>query len=156
MNSFESEDVIENNSIEILVNKTKDKYLLYSDVVELFPEEKEKLYEDYISYYNAGIKLYGKDKFTKSLNNVLKNVNSYNSLQSPELVRQLTFKGNTLWHLVKTCYLYQCQADSYLNENHNELYNRTLEYVSKYKRVALYKYGLKEFNKTYKEIVMES
>jgi len=156
MNGFDSEYATENNNIEILVNKTKDKYLLYNDVIELFPDEKETLYEEYISYYNVVIKLYGKEKFTKSLNSVLNNINKYNSLQSPELVRQLTFKGNTLWHLVKTCYLYQCQADNYLSENHNELYNKTLEYVSKYKRVAFYKYGVEEFNKTYKEILIES
>ena len=130
----------------------KEKYIIHYQIFDIFSEDAKELYESYISMKKNCELKYGTLIFNEYFNNFMKDVCGFYSPKIPNMVRQFTYKGNDIWTLVKTAYMYKEQA---LQCRNQESCNSTMHYFEKYKAAAIFKYGETAFYDTYYKIDSE-
>ena len=117
--------------------KLSEKYKLYSNIVDIFPEDAKSIIESYNLEKGALQQIYGIDQVVECMH--------YSDIEIPILVRHQAYNGNSLEGLVNNYINYKNQAISYLKKNNIESAQVCVKNLKKYKVSAVYKYGEEQF-----------
>ena len=113
------------------------KYNLYHDIIDIFPEDAKSILESYELETAALKQLYG-----------IENVNYHlqeGVLETPLLIRQQAYSGNSLESLISYYINYKNQGNKFLKSDNIEPLITCVKYMKKYKNSIIFKYGKEKF-----------